>query len=263
MNEIDVAILVVVGLSALLGVIRGMLTEVLSLLVWIAALWLTVAYGDAMAARFTGIETPLLRSLAGHGATFALVVVLGNLAVWLLRTLVHGAGLSGTDRLLGLGFGAARGYAIVLAVVLLVSFTPWARAALWRDSTLMPAFTAPAGWIVAQLPDTSVLSAFVGPASPGADAAADDAGALPPIAGLDLAHAAQWLGVVPQQGHPLLREWAVQAGLIDTAPDAANAPALGDPARVAPAGVDPARADPATADAARVAPSVTPDPESP
>lgn len=165
MNGLDIAILVVMGLSALLGAIRGMLTEMLSLLVWVAALWLTIAFGDKVAATFSGIETPLLRSLAGHAATFAFVVVLGNLLIWLLRTLLHGVGLSGTDRLLGFGFGAARGYAVVLAVVLLVSFTPWSRAALWREATLMPAFAAPADWIITQLPDSSELAALARPAS--------------------------------------------------------------------------------------------------
>lgn len=166
MNGLDIAILVVIGLSAILGAIRGMLTEVLSLLVWIAALGLTVAFGDGMAASFTGIETPLLRSLAGHAATFALVVVVGHLGVWLLRSILHGAGMSGADRMLGLGFGAARGYAIVLTVVLLVSFTPWSNAGLWRESTLMPAFAVPAGWIVAQLPASSALLDVARPALP-------------------------------------------------------------------------------------------------
>jgi membrane protein required for colicin V production len=163
-NGLDTAILVVIGLSALLGAIRGMLTEVLSLLVWVAALWLTLSFGDTVSARFTGIETPLLRSLAGHGACFVLVLLAGNLLVWLLRTLLHGVGLSAADRALGFGFGAARGYAVVLAAVLLVSFTPWTHAGLWRDSTLLPAFTAPAAWIIAQLPESSDLLAFAGPA---------------------------------------------------------------------------------------------------
>jgi membrane protein required for colicin V production len=267
---LDTAILVVIGLSALLGAIRGMLTEVLSLLVWVAALWLTVAFGDVAAAEFTGIETPLLRALAGYGATFALVVVVGNIAVWLLRTLLHGAGLSGTDRMLGFGFGAARGYAIVLAVVLLVSFTPWSRATLWRESALMPVFTVPAGWIVAQLPDGSELVACAAPAlnalpsmandghaamSDAADATgAAPASTLPPIAGLDIAHAAQWLGVMPQEGNPMLRQWAAQAGLgapsgVPVAGDAARiAPGTstsGDPARVGASALDAPSSDPA------------------
>ncbi len=278
MTGLDTAILVVIGLSAVLGAIRGMLTEVLSLLVWVAALWLTVAFGDVAAAEFTGIETPLLRALAGYGATFALVVVVGNIAVWLLRTLLHGAGLSGTDRMLGFGFGAARGYAIVLAVVLLVSFTPWSRATLWRESALMPVFTVPAGWIVAQLPDGSELVAFATPAlkalpsmandghaamSDAAATGATPSAALPPIGGLDIAHAAQWLGVMPQDGNPVLRQWAAQAGLGSPS----GVPADGDAARIAPGtstGGDPARVGASPLDAPSGDPANTqhPNPES-
>ncbi len=163
MNGLDTAILVVMGLSAVLGALRGMLTEVLSLLVWVAALWLTVAFGHDLGA-LTGIASPLLRALAGYGGTFALVLIVGNLLIWLLRTLLHGAGLSGTDRMLGFGFGAVRGYAVVLAIVLVVSFTPWSQTPLWRESALMPAFAAPTAWIVGQLPDTSEWIAFASPA---------------------------------------------------------------------------------------------------
>jgi membrane protein required for colicin V production len=160
-NALDTAILVVIGLSAVLGAIRGMLTEVLSLLVWVAAFGVSAVWGDGLAAEFRAIETPLFRSLAGYVATFVLVLLVGNLLVWLLRTLVHGAGLSGADRALGFGFGAARGYAVVLAVVMVGSFTPWAQAALWRDALLMPLFTTPGAWIVATLPQRSELAAWV------------------------------------------------------------------------------------------------------
>mgnify|MGYP002335872179 CR=1 FL=1 len=119
--------------------------------------------------------------MAGYGATFAFVLVLGNLLVWLLRTVLHGVGLSGIDRLLGFGFGTVRGYVVVLTLVLLVSFTPWSRATLWRESTLMPAFSGPAAWIVEQLPETSGLAAFVTPAF----------------------NAAQWIDVTPQVDRPL------------------------------------------------------------
>jgi hypothetical protein len=60
---------------------------------------------------------------------------------------------------------------------------------------------------------------------------------LPPIAGLDIAHAAQWLGVMPQEGNPMLRQWASQAGLV--------APSAGDPERVGASALDAPLGDPA------------------
>lgn len=222
MNELDTLILVVIGLSALLGAIRGMLTEVLSLLVWVAALWLSVAFGDVLGEQFTGIATPMLRSLAGYGATFALVVIIGNLLIWLLRALLHGVGLSGTDRALGLGFGAVRGYAMVLVGVLLISFTPWSRSALWREASLMPLFTGPSSWIVAQLPDTSELVVFARPALD----------ALPALPNIDVAQAAQWAGLVTQGG--------ITLPAAVTAPHSASA-SVGDPSLIQDqAPVDPA-----------------------
>jgi len=160
MNPIDLAILLVLGLSALLGIVRGMLTEVLSLLVWIAAVGFAIVLGDEMALRLTGIEVPLLRSLAAHLGVFVLVLLVGNLLVWLLRNLVHGLGLSVPDRLLGAVFGAVRAYAIVLIGVLAAGFTPWVDGAVWRESRLLPLWESPSLWLRAHWPERSSLFAF-------------------------------------------------------------------------------------------------------
>ena len=161
MNPIDLAILLVLGLSALLGLVRGVLTEVLSLLVWIAAIFLSMAFGDQAAASVTGIESALLRSVAAHLGVFVLVLLVGNLLIWLLRTLIHGIGLSIPDRLLGAGFGAVRGYAIVLVGVLVAGFTPWVESAAWRESRLLPLWEAPSLWLRANGPEPSALAAFL------------------------------------------------------------------------------------------------------
>lgn len=175
MNELDYLILLLVVLSALLGLIRGMVSEVLSLLVWVAAIWGAVAFGGPMGDALDGIDTPLLSSLAGHAAVFVIIVVVGNLLVWLVRAALRGIGLSGPDRMLGFGFGAARGYAIVLAGVLLVGFTPWSGSGMWRDSTLLPFFFGPSEWIASQLPESSELLAKEPGALFGAEPPADAA----------------------------------------------------------------------------------------
>lgn len=160
MNLIDLAILLVLGLSALLGLVRGVLTEVLSLLVWIAAIFLAMAFGDQAAASLAIIESPLLRSVAAHLGVFVLVLLLGNLLIWLLRTVIHGIGLSIPDRLLGACFGAVRGYAIVLVGVLVAGFTPWVEAAAWRESRLLPLWEDPSLWLRANGLEPSSLADF-------------------------------------------------------------------------------------------------------
>lgn len=165
MNELDALILVVIGLSAVLGAVRGMLTEVLSLLLWVAALWVTVTMGDNVTAQLLDIDTPLLRAIAGYAGTFVVIMLVGNLLIWGLRSLLHGVGLSGTDRALGAGFGVARGMAVVVAGVLLASFTPMPSTALWQSAGLMPLFEWPAAKLAARLPDSEALLAAARPAA--------------------------------------------------------------------------------------------------
>jgi len=249
MNELDYLILLLVGLSALLGLIRGVVAEVLSLLVWVVAIWGTVAFGGPMGGALDGIDTPLLRSLAGHASVFVIIVVVGNLLVWMVRAVLRGTGLSGTDRMLGFGFGTARGYAIVLAGVLLVSFTPWSRSGLWRESALLPLFFGPTEWIASQLPESSDLLAFARPvldAVPGQAASA---------VAIDPAQAAQWAGLLAKDPGALFgRPASAPPGTDAAAPALGGDPALiggGRPtdsvdvrnSRQAPA--DPARLQPA------------------
>jgi membrane protein required for colicin V production len=69
-----------------------------------------------------------------------------------MRKLVEGSGLSGSDRLLGMVFGLARGFALVTLVVLLLGFTPFRRDPWWHESRLMPNFEAGAHWLGDRLP---------------------------------------------------------------------------------------------------------------
>ena len=52
-----------------------------------------------------------------------------------MRLLVHATPLRPVDRLLGAVFGGLRGLVLLLAVAVVVVRTPWAREAVWREST--------------------------------------------------------------------------------------------------------------------------------
>jgi membrane protein required for colicin V production len=69
-----------------------------------------------------------------------------------MRKLVEGSGLSGSDRMLGMVFGLARGLALVVLVVLLLGFTPFTRDPWWHQSQLLPGFERGAQWLAARLP---------------------------------------------------------------------------------------------------------------
>ena len=151
---IDITLLVILGLSALVGLWRGLITEVMSLAVWAGAGWLAFAAGPALAALFeTKIDSPTARWALGYATVFLAALLVGALLVWLVQRLVKSTGLSGTDRLLGLVFGLARGALIGCLLVLLAGFTPMPQESAWRASSLLPGFSRGAAWMGQWLPE--------------------------------------------------------------------------------------------------------------
>ena len=152
MNWIDYTILGVLGLSVLVGLWRGIVSEVLALVIWIAAFWVAWLLGPTLSARLTVITLPALRVAAGYALCFVLVLVLGAILRYIVHRLLVSTGLSGTDRLLGMVFGFARGALLVCLLVFLCQFTSFTRDPLWRQSVLLPPFQRATIWLGQQVP---------------------------------------------------------------------------------------------------------------
>lgn len=152
MNWIDLTILCVLGLSVLIGLFRGLVSEVLALVIWVAAFWVAWLFGPMVSARLVMITTPMLREAAGYALCFVVVLVLGAFLRFFVQRLLVSTGLSGTDRLLGMVFGFARGALIVCVLVFLCQFTSFTREPLWRQSVLLPPFQNATIWLSQQVP---------------------------------------------------------------------------------------------------------------
>lgn len=153
MNAVDLIIIAVLALSVLVGLWRGLISEVLALATWVVAFWVAWTYGPAVSAHFDRtIETPVLRLLVGYGICFIAVLIGGALIRFMVQKLVDGTGLGGTDRLLGMIFGFARGVLLVTLVVFLVGLTSFARESMWQQSTLLPQFKSMAAWLENEMP---------------------------------------------------------------------------------------------------------------
>lgn len=155
MNWTDYIIIGVLGLSVLIGLWRGLISEVLALLVWVAAFWVAWTFGPAVAGYFEhSITLPSARIIVGYGLCFVAVLVAGALLRFVIGKLVEGTGLSGTDRLLGMLFGFARGILLVTLMVFLLGFTAFTRDPWWQESKLLPQFRNVAAWLGERVPDS-------------------------------------------------------------------------------------------------------------
>lgn len=159
MNWADYVILGVIVLSAVVSLLRGFVREAFSLGTWIAAIWLGVLYSPPLAIYLEPyIAVPSLRLAAAFGGIFLITLLIGGLLNSLLGHLVDKSGLSGTDRVLGVLFGGARGVLIIAVLVLLSGATPFPNDPWWRESVLLPHFEQLAERIRAFLPDDMAQS---------------------------------------------------------------------------------------------------------
>jgi len=153
MNLVDGIILGALALSVLIGLFRGLVSEVLALLIWVLAFWAAWAFGPTVALHLQqAIEMPALRQLAAYGACFFVVLILGALLRYAARRLIAGAGLGGIDRLFGMAFGLVRGVLVVTVVVFLAGLTTLPRESWWQQSMLLPQFQHVAAWLGQQVP---------------------------------------------------------------------------------------------------------------
>ena len=144
MTLFDLVVLVIVGLSVLLSVIRGLVREVLALAAWVVAfLAANVLAGEIAPWLPDAIPTEEFRLLAGFVGVFLVVLIAMSMLAIMVSKLVKSAGLGLEDRLLGGAFGLARGLLVVMVVVLLAGLTSLPRQAVWRNAVLWRRRRAP------------------------------------------------------------------------------------------------------------------------
>lgn len=153
MNWVDYAILAVIAISAVLSLLRGFVREALSLAGWVLAFWVALTFTrDLSLHLIQTISAPSARLAVSFIVLFVATLLLTVLVNFLAGQLVEKTGLTGTDRMLGVIFGTARGAVIVAILVLLAGFTAMPRDQWWGESTLIRHFQELAVWIRGFLP---------------------------------------------------------------------------------------------------------------
>ena len=150
---IDILIIAIIALSAIISLIRGFVQEALSLATWIAAFTLAWLFFRPLSVQLAPwIDVQSIRLGVAYGLILVVVLIVGAIVNHFMKMLVTTTGLSGTDRMIGIFFGVARGAVMVAILVLLAGLTPFPNDAWWHESHLIPYFQDMALWMKSFLP---------------------------------------------------------------------------------------------------------------
>ncbi len=155
-NMTDLAIALVLGLSAAFAFFRGFVHELLAIGSWVGAAVATL-YGFPLAqpkAREL-IASPLLADMAAGIAIFLIVLIALSIVTRLLSRRVRDSSLGPLDRSLGLVFGALRGAVLVcIAWLVLLWAIPREDHPDWiAEAKALPLLEQGGAWLAELIPD--------------------------------------------------------------------------------------------------------------
>jgi len=154
MTWVDYIILGVIALSVIISLLRGLLKEVMALVVWVAACAVAFVFTDDVEGLLSGsVDIPSARLAISFGLLFLITLIIGGLTNYLLGQMIEKTGLSGTDRFFGIFFGLARATVLLTAIVMLAGLTPLPKDHWWQQSRLLPVFETLAVYAGGFLPD--------------------------------------------------------------------------------------------------------------
>ena len=141
MTGFDYLVIGIMLISVLLGFLRGVVREVLSLLSWVAAFWVAKTFVlDMMPMLADVIPAYPLRMFASFLLLFVVTLLAAKLLTLSISSLLRGLRLGGVDRFFGGLFGLARGVFLVALIVMLAGLTALPRETYWREAALSRPF---------------------------------------------------------------------------------------------------------------------------
>ena len=135
MTSFDYTILLIIGISIVVSMMRGAVREVLAIMGWLAAIYVAKIYATQLIPLLPAdIPTEALKILAAYVIVFLGVLLVASLLTIALSSLIRKIGLNWLNRGIGAVFGFARGLLIVCVLVFLAGLTSLPKDARWTNA---------------------------------------------------------------------------------------------------------------------------------
>jgi membrane protein required for colicin V production len=139
MTPVDYLIVALVLISAVVGLTRGVLREVIALLTWLVALFVAGNFSTALEPHLGGLlGNPHVRPWAARAMLVFAVLLVGAAVGAVTAHLVRLSIYSGMDRLVGFVLGVLRGLVILGVLLLLCQVLQLDGESWWHRSLLIP-----------------------------------------------------------------------------------------------------------------------------
>ena len=147
MTAFDYTVLGILGFSILVGLMRGAIRELFSVLGWVLAVYLASHFNARVTAWMPEqIPGESIKALAAFLVVFLAVLFVMALCGLLLTALVKALGLGGFNRLLGGVAGVVKGVLFIGVLALLAAMTDLPKQPVWTNAM----FSAPVEVLVLQ-----------------------------------------------------------------------------------------------------------------
>ncbi|MCP3680918.1 MAG: CvpA family protein [Gammaproteobacteria bacterium] len=147
LNVLDYVLLAIAFLSLLVGLKRGFVREVMSLLIWVVALIVAVMFTGALAHKMSAYFHPQwIAEFVSFIILLVVVLIVGKIVGGLLTGAIGHIGMGPVNHLLGAILGLLRGAIIAALIVFILSHTFWEESKWFKGSQFAHRLLAVTHW---------------------------------------------------------------------------------------------------------------------
>jgi len=139
MNWFDYVLVAMVVFSTVMGLTRGLLREVITLITWLVGVWIAWHYADVLEPHLGGaLAAEGVRTWAARIIILFIVLLCGHVIGAVVGRMVRLSIFSGTDRFVGGIFGFLRGVVMIGVLVMICHALRLNDETWWHGSRLVP-----------------------------------------------------------------------------------------------------------------------------